>query len=320
MRQPPGPERVDRIPYHAHGDRAVLKGVIVAGGSGSRLFPITKAVGKQLLPVYDKPMVYYPLSVLMMAGIREICFVTTPQERPRFQALLGDGGWLGCVFSYRVQEAPAGIADAVLCAEDVVGDSAFAAILGDNIFHGFGLVEDLSRLAGRFAEKAEPGAQIFTFPVRDPERYGILYRDAAGRPEEIVEKPSTPRSREAIVGLYFYDRSAMRRARGLQASGRGELEITDVNRSYLAENRLAAKYLGRGYVWFDAGTPSALMQASSFVAALEERQGLKMSCPEEVALRKGFISFAGFRELVATMADAAYRDYLQNIIRELENA
>jgi glucose-1-phosphate thymidylyltransferase len=297
-----------------------LKGVIVAGGSGSRLDPITKVVGKQLLPVYDKPMVYYPLSVLMMAGIRDICIVTTPQERPRFEALLGDGRWLGCRFSYRVQQTPAGIADAVLCAADVIGDAPFAAILGDNIFHGFGLVDELAHLATRFAETAAPGAQIFTFPVRDPERYGILYRDAAGRPADIVEKPAEPRSREAIVGLYFYDHDAMRRARALKASPRGELEITDVNRSYLAENRLAAKHLGRGYAWFDAGTPRALMQASSFVSALEERQGLKINCPEEVAMRKGFVTLSESRNLVARMTDSSYRAYLEDVVRELDPA
>ena len=293
-----------------------MKGVIVAGGTGSRLRPVTLAVGKQLLPVYDKPMIYYPLSVLMMAGIREICLVTSAGERDRLAALLGDGAWLGCRFVYREQAGPDGIADAMAQAADFVDGAPFALILGDNIFHGVGLVEELTTLRQRFCANERPGARIFTFPVREPERYGVLHRNRTGTPVDIVEKPQDRRSKEAIVGLYFYDGRAMAYARSLAPSARGELEISDINRRYLANGELAAKHLGRGYVWFDAGTPDALMQASSFVHALEERQGLKMSCPEEVAYRKGFISTDDLQSLADSMGNSPYGAYLAQIAAE----
>jgi glucose-1-phosphate thymidylyltransferase len=286
-----------------------MKGIILAGGHGTRLHPITISVSKQLLPVYDKPMIYYPLSMLMLAGIQEILVISTPDALPAFQRLLGDGHQWGLSFSYLEQSEPRGLADAFILGRDFVGDSSVCLILGDNIFFGHGLPKQLSAAA-----QLENGALIFAYPVRDPERYGVIEFDEEGRALSIEEKPTAPRSHYAVPGIYFYDNSVVEIAANLQPSLRGELEITDVNRVYMAEKRLRVDPLGRGVAWLDAGTHESLLQASQFVHALQERQGMMISCPEEIAYRMGYIDADRVRELAMSMRQNGYGSYLLRLI------
>jgi glucose-1-phosphate thymidylyltransferase len=286
-----------------------MKGIILAGGHGTRLHPITISVSKQLLPVYDKPMIYYPLSMLMLAGIQEILVISTPDALPAFQRLLGDGHQWGLSFSYLEQSEPRGLADAFILGRDFVGDSSVCLILGDNIFFGHGLPKQLSAAA-----QLESGALIFAYPVRDPERYGVIEFDEEGRALSIEEKPTAPRSHYAVPGIYFYDNSVVEIAANLQPSLRGELEITDVNRVYMAEKRLRVDPLGRGVAWLDAGTHESLLQASQFVHALQERQGMMISCPEEIAYRMGYIDADRVRELAMSMRQNGYGSYLLRLI------
>jgi glucose-1-phosphate thymidylyltransferase len=286
-----------------------MKGIILAGGHGTRLHPITISVSKQLLPVYDKPMIYYPLSMLMLAGIQEILVISTPDALPAFQRLLGDGNQWGLSFSYLEQSEPRGLADAFILGRDFVGDSSVCLILGDNIFFGHGLPKQLSAAA-----QLENGALIFAYPVRDPERYGVIEFDEEGRALSIEEKPTAPRSHYAVPGIYFYDNSVVEIAANLQPSPRGELEITDVNRIYMAEKRLRVDPLGRGVAWLDAGTHESLLQASQFVHALQERQGMMISCPEEIAYRMGYIDADRVRELAMSMRQNGYGSYLLRLI------
>src|SRR5213082_3279601 len=288
-----------------------MKGILLAGGSGTRLYPATQVISKQLLPVYDKPMVYYPLSTLMLAGIRDILLISTPQDTPRFEQLLGDGRQWGVRLSYAVQERPAGIAQAFLIGREFVGRERVALILGDNIFFG----HDLGPLMMRGVER-ERGATVFAYTVNDPQRYGVVEFDESGRALSIEEKPKQPKSRYAVTGLYFYDADVVNIAAGLKPSGRGELEITDVNRAYLNRGALHVTVLGRGIAWLDTGTPEALLQAANYVAALEERQGLKVGAVEEVAYRMGFIDAAQVERLVAPMRGNPYGDYLLAMIRD----
>lgn len=291
------------------------KGIVLAGGSGTRLYPATLAGSKQLLPVYDKPMIYYPLSTLMLAGLRSILIITTPQEAPRFQQLLGDGARWGLELHYAVQPEPAGIAQALTIAEPFLAGAASALILGDNLFYGHDLQALLTRAAGR----AE-GATIFAAPVHDPARYGVVTLDAQGRPTAIEEKPRTPRSPYAVTGLYFYDAQAPQRVRGLRPSARGELEITDLNTAYLASGALHVEILPRGYAWLDAGTHQSLLDASQFIATLQQRQGLKVACPEEIAWRRHWIGDAQLRQLAEPLRSSGYGDYLLRLLREAERA
>jgi len=285
------------------------KGIILAGGAGSRLWPLTSISSKQLLPVYDKPMIYYPLTTLMLAGIKDILLITTEPEIPRFQALLGTGSRWGIRISYAVQPKPDGIARAFLIGEEFIGGEPCALILGDNVFYGAGLGEMVQKAAAH-----EDGATVFCHWVTDPSRYGVLALDAGGRPVEIEEKPAQPKSSWAVTGLYFYDSTIVRIARELKPSARDELEITDVNRAYLEAGHLKVVRLGRGFAWFDAGTHQSLLQASEFIYTIEERQGLKIGCPEEVAYRMGFIEEGALRELAASIGQPEYSRYLQRVI------
>jgi glucose-1-phosphate thymidylyltransferase len=288
-----------------------LRGVILAGGSGTRLFPLTAVTSKQLLPVYDKPMIYYPLSVLMLAGIREHLIISTPQDLPRFQQLLGDGSQWGLRFEYALQATPAGIAQAVTIAAQHWGDGRIALVLGDNIFFGHGMPELLRAAAAR-----ERGATVFAYHVNNPERYGVVEFDARRNAVSIEEKPAAPRSNYVVTGLYFYDADAARIAGGLTASARGELEITDLNRAYLARGDLHVEIMGRGYAWLDTGTPESLLEASAFIATVEARQGLKVACLEEIAFRLGFIDAEALQRLAAPLRNTGYGRYLLRIVED----
>jgi glucose-1-phosphate thymidylyltransferase len=285
-----------------------MKGIVLAGGSGTRLYPITRALSKQLLPVYDKPMVYYPLSTLMLAGIRDILVITTPEDRAQFERLLGDGTQWGIRLSYAVQPRPEGLAQAFLIGADFIGSERVALVLGDNVFFGHGLPEILQRAAARSS-----GATIFAYQVRDPERYGVVSFDSAGRALTIAEKPAKPASRWAVTGLYFYDTDVVRHAHEVRPSARGELEITDLNMRYLAAGALHVELMGRGFAWLDTGTFDALIDAGTFVHTLEERQGMKIACPEEVAYRMGFITRDDLLKLAASLDKSGYGEYLRGL-------
>jgi len=282
-----------------------MKGIILAGGTGSRLFPITRGVSKQMLPIYDKPMIYYPLSTLMLAGIRDILIITTPGDQTAFQRLLGDGAGIGLHLEYAIQPRPEGLAQAFIIGEDFLDGGTAALVLGDNIFYGHGLPGMLQAAAG-----LKEGAEIFGYRVADPERYGVLEFDGDNRVIGIEEKPKFPKSKYAATGLYFYDASVCERARAVEPSERGELEITDLNRSYLEDGKLSARMMGRGFTWLDTGTHTALLEASHFVQTLEARQGMKISCIEEIAFKRGYIDETQLRALAAPMAKADYGKYL----------
>ena len=286
-----------------------MKGIILAGGSGNRLYPMTRVISKQLLPVYDKPMIYYPLSILLLAGIDDILIISTPQDTPRFEALLGDGSRLGINLSYAVQEKPEGLAQAFIIAEEFLDGQPSALILGDNIFYGTDLQVKLKNAIAR-----TEGATIFAYPVRDPERYGVVEIDANEQAVSIEEKPAKPKSRLAVTGLYFVDADAPEIARSLRPSARGELEITDLNKVYLQRKQLHVELFGRGTAWLDTGTQGSLLAASNFVETIEERQGLKICCPEEIAYRQGFISAAELKVLAGELAGSDYGNYLLDVV------
>lgn len=288
-----------------------MKGIILAGGSGTRLYPLTIAMSKQLVPIYNKPMIYYPLSTLMLAGIRQILVITTPQDQEAFRRLLGDGGHLGLAIDYAVQPSPDGLAQAFLIGRDFVGKDAVALALGDNLFYGHGLPEYLRRAAGR-----PGGATVFAYWVRDPERYGVVEFDGTGRAVAIEEKPKKPRSSWAVTGLYFYDNRVLDVAGGLKPSARGELEITDVNAAYLGWGALHVERLGRGIAWLDTGTHEALLQASTFIQTIEERQGLMVACVEEIAYKMGYITAAEVRRIAEPMRRNLYGQYLLRLVDE----
>jgi glucose-1-phosphate thymidylyltransferase len=285
-----------------------MKGIILAGGTGSRLYPVTTVVSKQLLPVFDKPMIYYPLSTLMLGGIKDILIISTPQDKPLFERLLGDGSQIGVRFSYLTQASPRGIADAFIVGRDFVGNDSVALVLGDNIFYGNGLAELLLNATGR-----RNGATVFGYVVKTPEQYGVIELDSSGRALSIEEKPKQPKSNVAVTGLYFYDNDVLKIAAELKPSARGELEITDVNKAYMERGDLYVQALGRGFAWLDTGTHSSLVEASNFVQVLEQRQGLRIACPEEIALRQGYISLEAFEALAERTAKSSYGEYLKSV-------
>jgi glucose-1-phosphate thymidylyltransferase len=288
-----------------------MKGIILAGGSGTRLYPVTTVVSKQLLPVYDKPMIYYPLSTLMLAGIHEILIISTPQDTPRFEELLGDGHRWGLNLEYAIQDQPDGLAQAFLIGKDFIGDSSVSLVLGDNIFYG----HDMSHMLER-AALLEQGATVFAYPVQDPERYGVVEFDKQGNVISLEEKPEQPRSRYAVTGLYFYDNKVISYAESIKPSARGELEITDINRCYLDDGSLSVELMGRGSAWLDTGTNDSLLQAATFIETLEKRQGLKVSCPEEIAFRQGYIDKQQLLDLAEVMSKNTYGQYLKMVAEE----
>jgi glucose-1-phosphate thymidylyltransferase len=287
----------------------VLKGIILAGGSGTRLYPITRGISKQLLPIFDKPMIYYPLSTLMLAGIRDVLVITTPDDRAQFERLLGDGSQWGIRLCYAIQPKPEGLAQAFLIGADFIGNEPVSLVLGDNIFFGHGLPEMLAAAAARNA-----GATVFAYQVRDPERYGVVSFDDAGRATDIIEKPKDPASSWAITGLYFYDNQVVRYAAEVKPSHRGELEITDLNMRYLRSGKLEVARMGRGFAWLDTGTFESLIDAASFVQTLEQRQGMKIACPEEIAYRMGFITRTQLLDLAHSLMKSGYGEYLRRLV------
>ena len=291
-----------------------MKGIILAGGTGTRLYPVTTVVSKQLLPVFDKPMIYYPLSTLMLAGIRDILIISTPQDQHLFHRLLGDGSDIGLRFSYTTQETPRGLADAFIVGREFVGQDSVALVLGDNIFYGHGLPEMLSS-----AESRRSGATIFGYTVNTPEQYGVVELASSGRALSIEEKPKQPKSNIAVTGLYFYDNDVLDIAANVKPSGRGELEITDVNRAYLERGDLFVEVLGRGFAWLDTGTHASLVEASHFVQILEQRQGTRIACPEEIALRKGYISLEAFEKAARKSGKSSYGEYLMSVARSFRS-
>jgi glucose-1-phosphate thymidylyltransferase len=291
--------------------KALYKGIILAGGSGTRLYPVTHAVCKSLLPIYDKPMIYYPLSTLMLAGIRDILIISTPEDLPRFKQFMGDGSRLGMNFHYAVQTRPEGIAQAFLVGREFIGNSCSALVLGDNIFYGHDLVKGLTQ-----ACEKTTGARIFAYPVQDPERYGVVEFDSKGHAISLEEKPKSPKSRYAVTGVYFYDNQVVEIAKTLKPSARGELEITDVNKEYLKRGQLEVSVMGRGMAWLDTGTHEAMLEASLFIQTIETRQGLMVACPEEIAYRQGYVTADQLETMATTMKNSSYGSYLLQLLRE----